>query len=719
MKLSRLKERFSLKPVEEKTLITSKVLTLTTNRNTLWIGGIIAVLLLGLVAVNSAVYFREDVPHGLLLYVLSYVGALITGCLLAFKWNLSEWIGKPIQILSIWILPIITMAYVECLNGVFIFNWETKAWILNCIFYSLLYLAIFTVSGSYRLPFLIVNPILFLLSLTNHYVFAFRGTPFLPMDFLAASTAANVADAYDFSFNYQIVVSIILFVFTLAAAWNIKTPSRKLYKKIIIRVLAGVISFGILINYYASDYLAEAGLRPDFFNQERSYHLTGVPYNFFLNTKYLTVDVPQGYGSENIDEIVANVLSDSNGSESTSEEAPNIICIMNESLSDLRVLGDLKTNKDYIPYMRSLTENTVKGNLYVPVIGAGTSNSEFEFLTGTTTAFLPTGSNAYTLYVKDSLSTLTTTLKDQGYSSRAFHPYYAENWNRPSVYKHMGFDQYDGMELFFSQKIISAYKDGSTYENLKKMAVDAFPNDPDVLLRHVVSDSYDYKKVIEMYENRNPDQPFYIFNVTMQNHGGYENTYPDFKEEIFVVDDNGNKVETYPQTNQYLSLVYESDKAFKELIAYFEAQDEPTVICMFGDHQPSIEDEFVAELLEAKSIYSLDIKQTQARYVTPFYIWANYDVEEKEIDKLSANYLSSYLLDIAGLNMPIYNQYLLKLSETLPVIDTVGYIDAQGNYYVHGQKTPYAELLEGYEHVCYNHLFDKKAKCDWLFEMKE
>lgn len=41
----------------------------------------------------------------------------------------------------------------------------------------------------------------------------------------------------------------------------------------------------------------------------------------------------------------------------------NILCIMNESLSDLRVAGDFTTNMEYFPFLDSLTENTVRGSL--------------------------------------------------------------------------------------------------------------------------------------------------------------------------------------------------------------------------------------------------------------------------------------------------------------------------------------------------------------------
>ena len=68
-------------------------------------------------------------------------------------------------------------------------------------------------------------------------------------------------------------------------------------------------------------------------------------------------------------------------------------------------------------------------------------------------------------------------------------------------------------------------------------------------------------------------------------------------------------------------------------------------------------------------------------------------VEEKYIDKLSANYLSSYVLDIAGVRLTEYNKYLLKLSETLPVIDTVGYIDNNNNYYKWSDTSDYKNIL--------------------------
>ena len=61
------------------------------------------------------------------------------------------------------------------------------------------------------------------------------------------------------------------------------------------------------------------------------------------------------------------------------EEMPNIIAIMNESFSDLNVVGDLQTSEDYMPFIRSMTKNTIKGQLLVSPFGGYTCNTEFEF----------------------------------------------------------------------------------------------------------------------------------------------------------------------------------------------------------------------------------------------------------------------------------------------------------------------------------------------------
>ena len=379
---------------------------------------------------------------------------------------------------------------------------------------------------------------------------------------------------------------------------------------------------------------------------------------------------------------------------------------MNESLSDLQTLGDFTVNEDYMPFMRSLTENTIKGNLYVPVIGAGTSNTEFEFITGHTTAFLPAGSNAYMLYVKNHIASLVSTLKSQGYSAFALHPYFAMGWNRTNVYNNLGFERFFSIESILNSEMMNLYRNNSgNSEYLQSMAEQYYPGE-NLLIRQYISDSYDYKTLIKDYENRDTSKPYFAFNVTMQNHGGYTTSCSNFNEDIYVTSSQN----VYPKTNKYLSLVKYSDQAFEELINYFRQVKEHTIICMFGDHQPSVENDFIAEALGVENLLSLSIEQEQARHVTPFIIWANFDIEEQQIERLSANYLSSLLLKTAGLELTEYNKYLLKLSDLLPVIDTTGYIDRNGTYYRWSDHTEYDQILSEYEQIQYNNIFETNKK---------
>ena len=694
------------------------------DRRHIILGSIVTALLLTLVLVHTDEYLMKSVDAGVLLYVLSLIACLIIGMVIACRLTQGKRIGKISNAVLIALLPIVAMTMVECLNGVFTWDWTPLTLLLNYVLYWMMYGLIYIFSGSIRLAMIVVHSLVFLLGLINHYVYNMRGTPFIPMDLFAAGTAANVASTYDFSFNYQIIIALILLVFVHIVAYKLHSPRFDLTGKIATRTFFATLNVTIVSLYLFTNLYANAGLKPDFWNQARGYRYSGVVLNFLLNTKYVHLGEPSGYDPDEIPTIIEEVLATSDtaadiGTQPTDKQ-PHIICIMNESLSDLAALGDVKTNIDYMPYLNSLTENTVRGNLYVPVIGAGTSNTEFEFLSGASTSFFPAGSNAYMLYVNNPLQTLVSTLMGQGYSSRAFHPYYASGWNRPQVYKNMGFSNAVFLEHIMDNRILQQYAVTGDKALFESLVEEAYPNE-NVLLRQYVSDSYDYKKVIDMYEQRDDSQPFFLFNVTMQNHGGYTQQSANFTQEVYIVDENGQMatkinsngdvVAQYPKANQYLSLMKRSDDAFRDLIEYFEAQDEPVIICMFGDHQPNVEKNYIRELLGASSILNLTPEQTQQQYVTPFYIWANYDIEEREIERLSVNYLSSYMMQVAGVQMPTYNRYLLALSETLPVINNVGHIDSLGNYYMVGDKSsPYLELLDGYEKVVYNLVLDEKNR---------
>lgn len=112
---------------------------------------------------------------------------------------------------------------------------------------------------------------------------------------------------------------------------------------------------------------------------------------------------------------------------------------MNESFADFRVIGNLETNQEVMPFYDSLTENTTKGYALSSVFGAKTPDSEWEFLTGNSMAFLPAGSVPYQQYVSEKNAySLVDNLKQQDYTCVAMHPYYATGWSRDKVYPGIG-----------------------------------------------------------------------------------------------------------------------------------------------------------------------------------------------------------------------------------------------------------------------------------------
>ena len=202
---------------------------------------------------------------------------------------------------------------------------------------------------------------------------------------------------------------------------------------------------------------------------------------------------------------------------------------MNESFSDLGSVGALETNEDPMPYVHKLMqgqENTISGQLTVSTFGGGTANTELEFLTGDSMAFLPYNCSAYQVFIKSEMPNLTSGLDSLGYQTAAIHPYLSTSWNRTNVYRFFGFEaQY--------------YQDD--------FAADASR------VRDYISDSASYKKIFELYENKRENTPLFVFNVTMQNHGGYDwdgDGY--FDKRIYLT---GEEQDKYPTVDQYLSLV--------------------------------------------------------------------------------------------------------------------------------------------------------------------
>lgn len=628
------------------------------------------------------------------------------------KWCLAErkvyrYARRTVLILN----PFLLFLMLELLNGTFQKTYP-NVWIFTWVFLGAIQLLIFGVIGNAERAALILDIILFPVGLVNFFLMNVRGTPFLPADILGVTTATEVADKYHLTMTPSQFVAIPAFFIWCLLLLRLRGDKKKraFKQKLLRHVLPVVTSAACIVLLYSTPILETCGIKDSVWNKVVSCQNNGFYLNFFINLHYLRVSTPSGYSQAKVKDILSdfekeNTKTEGNSSEETNttqsnkkrtynkdfstnqslgDKQPNIILIMNESLADYSLVGKVNYNRDPLAFIHSLDENTIYGRDYVSIFGAGTSNSEFEAMTGNTIKFFPSGSNVYQQFMHESTFALPGYLKKLGYRCEAIHPSSGANWNRTASYKSMGFDQF--------------------------LTIDDFKN-PEYV--RYISDKESYKKVIERYKNKKEGQPLFVFDMTIQNHGGYL-TNTNWKDPVYP---EGSHL---PETKEFLSATKVSDDAFQYLVKYFEKQDEPTIICMFGDHHPSIETEFYETLLGKKQS-DWGLEEIQKRYATPFIIWANYDIEEAKEVSISNNYLENMLLKQAGITLPLYNQYIEKVSQDIPAMNVNGYMDMNGKWHNYGdsESKTVSSLLHNYEILQYGYYSDSdKTTMKKLFQWK-
>lgn len=609
-------------------------------------------------------------------------------------WKYVKILAKGTKIFLHMFMPVLSFLLFEWVTGN-LFHLSRPFLVLGILWTAVFYLAAFGIFGNTRFSLPLVSLFFYSLSVAETFVMEFRQNPIMLWDIFSLPTALSVAQNYHFSFSMEMKTAgmVLLNINYLFLFFPLRARGLKQ------RLAAGIGSFGLLAAYvsvFFRQIVPAWALVINMWAMQESYDTYGYILATAVSAQYLVKKPPRGYSHAHLQELAEKIengtyFAGESISENKGIRPVNLICIMNESLADLRVAGEFTTNKDYFPFLHGLTENTVKGSLCVPVFGAMTSNTEFEFLTGDSMALFPVNTTAYQFYVRPDTKSLVSILKAQGYRAVAMHPYPPENWNRDKCYASMGFDAFLSWDDFLGSEV----------------------------LRYYVSDRGNYQKIIEEVEKKeSPSDKLFIFNVTMQNHGGYDEVNESFPHEIYLTGENRGK---FPKTDQYLSLMLESDRAFQELTEYFSRVDEPTMLVMFGDHQPGIEEEFYNHIAGRPSGEIPD-EEHLIWYQTPLVIWTNYSQPSQDLGKLGAVYLSSYVLERANLSMSPFQRFLGRMSKKLPVIHPIGCYGQDGAYYTweeaRSASCPFSTLVQDYEGMVYNHSLDVQ-KAEALFSLPQ
>ena len=272
-----------------------------------------------------------------------------------------------------------------------------------------------------------------------------------------------------------------------------------------------------------------------------------------------------------------------------------------------------------------------------PQFGGGTVNVEFELATGFSNYFLP-GKVPYSQSIHQDIPTIFTLFKEQDYLTTTIHPYLRSMFNRVSVYKHFGVDN------FISIEDMSDYQKTGAY----------------------VSDQSFVQEIIKQFEST--DQPQLIFSLSMQNHYPFEGHR--FQENPIQVNDSLEKSD-HESLETYINGTFYSDQAYLQLKQELEKSNKPTIVLLYGDHLPLLGTDFsiyksLGFVPQNQSEWGID--DYQKMFSTPISIWSNFDTNlEINTSTITPNFLSLEILKLAK----ITPKYQFSFIDSLQNTDTI------------------------------------------------
>lgn len=577
---------------------------------------------------------------------------------------------------NVWMLltPVILFLMMEHINNPYgNLNIGLKYWIINVAILEIIFIFFYYICFPYRITVIIFYGIGVVFSIANYCVGIFRnGNAIMPSDIPALKTAMNVSSNYKIELSINsfkwISLAIICCVVTVCVCRMIENRM-----KIKTRIcLGGLILVLTLSGYMGIDFKnGYYKINLDYWEISNSYYKYGIPVTFLTLCQNTKVKKPENYKKESVIEVY-NTYDDNNNREQniTDDKRPTVIAIMNESWSDLNIIHDFESNPDYMPFWHSFDTPVMKGDLLVSVHGSRTCNTEFEFLTGASMRNLPRWSYPYQQYSLKTLPSLAREFKNNGYDTVAILPGKPENWNRKNALLNLGFDRFIDKNDFIDPEYIGYF----------------------------ISDKSCYDKIIEEFKNKEKEK--FIFAVTIQNHGGYNSSRFNNDEMVQL----GSELNTYTDAREYLTLIQKADQALESLFTYFEKIDEPVIICIFGDHQPYLDEEFY-EKLYGHSLKELSSEEEEKRYMTPYLIWSNYDTGiQKERKNTSANFLGTLLLNASGILENPFYEYIYSMQQEITEMNRDYYRTKDGVLHKSDEDD---EWLKEYQDMQYYEMFDK------------
>ena len=551
--------------------------------------------------------------------------------------------------------------------------------LLNWFLYAMIGVVLFCATGRLRTAMILETAVCMIIGVIDGYVYMFRSSTVTPFDLLSIGTAVSVMDKFDFTPDFQMFSS---FMYGICCIWLEAKYCRAVFDKKHwkVRLAAGGTAFILLtgtLGCLATPGFPEAhGFDTVPWSCEMNL-MDGTLPAFFIQLGWVSPAEPDGYDAG----AAAAMLGQDPAFTGDASELPDVIVIMNEAFSDLEYLADTGADADALPFLHAVmdggpsddpvvsdvVQNGAAGWLSVPVLGGNTANTEFEFLTGCSMRFLPPSTVPYQQYVRESCPSVAKYMRSAGYECVAMHPYLSTGWKRDIAYPFLGFDEFLDYTRY-------------DYEN------------QDVFCRGLITDEEDYRVLLEELDNYD-GAPRFLFNVTIQNHGGYD--YEGFVPDVIAEGDG--------ELSQYLTVVRKSDKALHDLIEKLMERDRKTVLVFFGDHQPAlaVSDGIIESPTPAREFYTV-----------PYLVWTNFGADVSGVpERTSPNFLAIDMLRAACLELPAWQGFLDGVRDKYTAVSAHDVIDVSGRHYDEMDETEQAQAeadLLDYARLQYWLLIDRE-----------
>lgn len=537
-------------------------------------------------------------------------------------WNSSCWKVLCCNIITALVLNLFLewMARKSIKEVLAFINGRTYVFLFN-VAILFMFLSIVLLVRKKIFVYTVITACWILIGLTNGIVLNGRKTPFTAVDLTVVKSILPVLNSYlDL---WQIVLLVILlvaaviFLVCLCLYSPVSRESFNSRTNVLLELIL-LVAFGI----FAYVGVGKGQLISKFDNPINGYKDYGVAYGFCVTALDTGIDRPINYSRDRVNKLknkIADLLSEKEAEENTeNSREPNIIFIQLESFFDLSQVKNLNISEDPIPFFHQLQENTTSGRLRVPVYGAGTINTEFEVITGMSTAYFGTGEYPYrSVLQKKTCESIAYWLKELSYESTVIHNNNASFYDRYKVFSNLGFDNF------------------ITIENMKVKSWTEAGWAKDSVLTDYILDT--------MKETAKKD---IIYTISVQGHGDYPTSSQEDSE--IQVTGEGYRESYLNQVTYYANQIHEMDTFLEDLIGKLENCGEDTMVIAYGDHLPGLDFE------------TDDLKEGN-KYETPYFIWDNFGYnsshKEEQSENLNAWELSSKVLSQVNIHNGIINQF--------------------------------------------------------------